>query len=78
MKPARLAIGIIGMVILIIIGGGIAAIMAYIHGDSSVLGSLGTLLENAFNASWALGLVILGALVLFIYLIYSGMRGSTR
>ena len=78
MKPARLAIGIIGTSVLIIIGGGIAAILAYIHGDSSVLGSLGRLLENAFNASWALGLVILGALVLFIYLIYSGLRGSTR
>lgn len=78
MKPARLAIGIIGTAVLIIIGGGIAAILAYIHGDSSVLGSLGRLLENAFNASWALGLVILGALVLFIYLIYSGLRGSAR
>ena len=78
MKPARLAIGIIGTAVLIIIGGGIAAILAYIHGDSSVLGSLGRLLENAFTASWALGLVILGALVLFIYLIYSGLRGSAR
>ena len=78
MKPARLIIGIIGIAVLIIIGGGIAAILAYIHGDSSVLGSLGRLLENVFNASWALGLVILGALVLFIYLIYSGLRGSTR
>ena len=78
MKPARLIIGIIGIAVLIIIGGGIAAILAYIHGDSSVLGSLGRLLENAFNASWALGLVILGALVLFIYLIYSGLRGSAR
>ena len=78
MKPARLAIGIIGTAVLIVIGGGIAAILAYIHGDSSVLGSLGRLLENAFNASWALGLVILGALVLFIYLVYSGLRGSTR
>ncbi len=78
MKPLRLVAGIVGVVVLIIIGGGIAAILAYLNGDTSVLGSLGNLLVDSFDYSWILGLAILGLLILFLSMIYTGLRRSTK
>jgi uncharacterized membrane protein len=77
MRSARLVIGIIGMFILIIIGGGIAAISAYAHGESSVAGALWNLIEGSFLISWILGLISMMVIVIMAFLIYTGLRSKT-
>lgn len=76
MKPVRVAAGIIGVLILVIIGGGIGAILAYIDGDASILSSLGNLIADSFDFSWILGVIIIMLVVLFFSMIYTGLRSG--
>ena len=76
MKPVRVAAGIIGVLILVIIGGGISAILAYIDGDASILSSLGNLIADSFDFSWILGVIIIMLVVLFFSMIYTGLRSG--
>lgn len=76
MKPFRIALGLAGIVILLVLTGSVFAIIAYANGDMSVLKSIGNLLIGSFNFSWIFGLIILGMLIFFISMIYTGLRRS--
>lgn len=76
MKPLRIAVGLIGIIALLIASGGMYAIIAYANGDASVWRSMVNLVIGSFNFSWILGVIILGLLILFITMFYTGLRRS--
>lgn len=78
MKRLRLFLSIVGLAIVVLIFGGLVAIMAYISGDAGILGALWAGIIGAFEFSWIFGVIFLLVLAMLIYGVYTGLRGGKK
>jgi len=78
MKPMRLIISIVGIVVIVIIFGGISALMLYLSGDTGILRSFWTGITGAFAFSWIFGLAFVIILGVLLYGLYSGLRSGSH